>query len=514
MSQEALLSAAASSGGSGDTPVPASYAPRRPHSLKALAFRGAAWTLVGYGGAQAIRFASNLVLARLLFPGAFGLMTIVNVLLQGIQMFSDVGIGPSIVQNPRGEERAFLNTAWTIQAVRGVILALACAVLAYPLSLFYEQPQLASILPVAGLTALVGGFNSTALVLANRRLALGRVTLLELATQAASAIVMIAWAWFAPSVWALVAGGIGAALLKMIGTHVLLPGPRCTLHWEKEAARALFRFGRWIFVSTLLAFCVAQGDRLIFGKFVSMEVLGVYGIALGIALLPQQIITRLFQSVLFPAYSRVADDLTALNRVFNRARQPLVIMAGALASTLLASGPWLIATLYDRRYHEAGWMLQIAAAGILFQSLECMNGSALLARGRSAAVAAGSAVKLVAMVVLVPTGWYLHAFPGALLGLAASDVCKYVVAVALLEREGIRAWRADLGIIAMSVVGAALGYLAAWPAAQAQWPNWVVATGAVLLGGLLWLPGAIRLALQERGARRPAAPVSPLPESH
>jgi len=386
-------------------------------------------------------------------------------------------------------------------------------VLAYPVSLFYKEPQLAMILPVAGFTALVSGFNSTALVLANRRLALGRGTLLERATQTASAVVMIVWAWRAPSVWALVAGAISGCLFKMVGTHALLPGPRCALHWEREAARALFSFGRWIFVSTLLAFCVAQGDRLIFGKFVTMEQLGVYGIALGIALLPQQIITRLFQSVLFPAYSRVADDLTALNRVFGKARQPLVILAGALSSTLVAAGPWLIATLYDIRYREAGWMLQIAAAAILFQSLECMNGSALLARGKSAAVAAGSAVKLVAMVALVPLGWYIGAFPGALLGLAVSDVCKYVVAVALLEREGIRAWRADLGIIVRTAAGAVLGYLVALPLAHAHWPNWAIAAPAVLLGGLPWLPGAVRLALQERAARRTTVTAELAPES-
>ena len=66
--------------------------------------------------------ASNLILTRLLFPEAFGLMALGSVVLVGLQMFSDAGIGPSIAQSPRGDDPEFLDTAWTAQVLRGVIL--------------------------------------------------------------------------------------------------------------------------------------------------------------------------------------------------------------------------------------------------------------------------------------------------------------------------------------------------------------------------------------------------------
>src|SRR5205085_6387616 len=84
-----------------------------PSSLRQRTLRGSVWTSSEYVANVVLRLGSNLVLARLLVPQMFGIMRIVNIFAQGLQMFSDVGIGPVIIQNPRGDEPAFLNTAWT-----------------------------------------------------------------------------------------------------------------------------------------------------------------------------------------------------------------------------------------------------------------------------------------------------------------------------------------------------------------------------------------------------------------
>lgn len=82
--------------------------------LMARALRSTSWIVLGYGGSQAIRLASNLILTRLLFPEAFGLMALIQVVIVGLTLFSDVGIAPSIAQSKRGDDRDFLDTAWTI----------------------------------------------------------------------------------------------------------------------------------------------------------------------------------------------------------------------------------------------------------------------------------------------------------------------------------------------------------------------------------------------------------------
>ncbi|MGL5008826.1 MAG: oligosaccharide flippase family protein, partial [Paracoccaceae bacterium] len=247
------------------------------------ALRGGALTAGSYAIAQGARLAANLILARLLFPEAFGVMALVNVFLVGLVMFSDVGIGPAISQNARGDARDFLDTAWTVNVVRGLLLwVLSCAI-AWPLAQFYEAPMLAQLLPVAGLTLLMAGFNPTRIDTANRHLLLGRVTALDLMAQIIGIVAMVALAWWWQSVWALVVGAIVGALAKLGLTWWLLPGVANRFRWEGAAARDLIRFGKWIFLSTACGFLLAQGDKAIFGAHLSLEALGIYNIGFFLA---------------------------------------------------------------------------------------------------------------------------------------------------------------------------------------------------------------------------------------
>ena len=71
-----------------------------------------------------IRMARSLVMTRLLFPEVYGLMTLVWAALTGLQMFADTGIGTTIVRDARGDDPAFLNTAFTTNVLRGIGLGL------------------------------------------------------------------------------------------------------------------------------------------------------------------------------------------------------------------------------------------------------------------------------------------------------------------------------------------------------------------------------------------------------
>ena len=194
--------------------------------LRARALRGTAFTFFGFGTQQFLRLLSNLVLTRLLFPEAFGLMALVMVVLTGLQMISDAGLNPSIVQSRRGDEPDFLNTAWSLQIGRGFLLWLLTLALALPLARFYDQPQLAALLPVAGFGMVIQGFQSMRLASANRHIALGRLTLMELGSQVIGIAVMVLLAWWLRSVWALVIGTLIGTAIKTVLSHRMLPGHR------------------------------------------------------------------------------------------------------------------------------------------------------------------------------------------------------------------------------------------------------------------------------------------------
>jgi O-antigen/teichoic acid export membrane protein len=376
-------------------------------------------------------------------------------------MFSDIGTGPSIVQNERGDDPRFLNTAWTIQIVRGVCLFLLTCACAVPFAWFYEQPLLIKVLPVAGLTGLIAGFNSTKLSSCSRHLRLARLTMLDLTAAVTGLVVMIAWASISPTVWALVAGGMSASTARLILSHAALPYEPNRFAWDRTAARSLFRFGRWVFLSTLLTFCAVQADRLVFGRLIPLDVLGVYSIALMIATAPTQAILKIGSSVVFPVYSRAKSDPDRLRRIFDRTRLPLLCGSAVLVAGLIATGPALIRLLWTPDYEAAGWMLQWLAVGAWFRIVQITSGSVLLALGKAQWVAAGNAAKVVAMIVLIPLGFSYFSFAGGIAGFALADVLKYLVTAWGARRAGLPGWRVEILMTSVTALLVALGLLTA-----------------------------------------------------
>ncbi|MBR8828137.1 MAG: oligosaccharide flippase family protein [Gomphosphaeria aponina SAG 52.96 = DSM 107014] len=377
-------------------------------SLKNLAIRGTIWTIANYGLTQVLRFAGNIILTRLLVPEMFGLMALVNVFIMGLELFSDVGIGPSIIRHPRGDEPDFVNTAWTIQVVRGFGLWLFCIFLAWPFANFYGEEKLLWLIPLVGLTSVIAAFNSTALFTLNRKIALGKLTIFQITVQVVQLTITIIWAWFSPTIWALVVGVLVSSCMKMVWSHWLVEGTRNRFAWDLEALKELFSFGRWIFVSTAMSFLASQADKLLLGKLFLVKVLGVYTIASTLGDLPKNVVTAVSQKVMFPVVSRYADlPRQTLRAKILKKRGLMLAGATVLLTMLVCFGDVLILKLYDDRYVQAAWMLPILALGIwprvLFQAIN----PALLAIGKPLYGAVGNFLKFLYMVICLPLAYLM-----------------------------------------------------------------------------------------------------------
>lgn len=432
--------------------LPPSQAP-----IAQRAARAGMWSIGGYFAAQSLRLLSNLLLTRLLFAEAFGLMALVSVFLQGLSLFSDIGAGPVIIQSKRGDQPDFLNTVFTVQVMRGVALWLIACIGAQPFALFYDAPILAAILPVSGLNALASGFNSTKLFTANRRLSLARIAILEITSQATGIAAMVTWALISPTIWSLVGGGLTTAITKAVLSHTILPGERNRFHWDRSIAKEMLSFGRWIFLSTALTFLGSQSDRLIFGKLVSMHTLGVYNIALMLAMLPPLAFGRLGNTVILPVLSRMFERGGDPTPAYHRARKPILLGAGWLISGMIAGGPLIVMVLYDDRFIPAGWMLRILAISGWLSVLESTVAPALVALGTPKWNAMGNGVKLAGILTLIPLGYSIAGFGGALGALAAADLVRLCVVWLGAYRMKLRDFSQDIVNTARVACSAGLG---------------------------------------------------------
>jgi O-antigen/teichoic acid export membrane protein len=420
-------------------------------SLKKTAIRATVWTIAGFGASQILRFGSNLILTRLLFPELFGLMALVGTFLTGLHLFSDLGLNASIVQSKRGDDPVFLNTAWTLQIVRGAFLWLCCIGIAYPAAQYYNEPKLLWLLPLVGVDTLISGFNSTSLSTLNRHLSLKSLSLFELSGQLVGLTVTLLWAWLHPSILALIGGGLASSVFRLVQSHRLNDGKRNHLFWDRSAIKELISFGKWVFLSTAIYFLSSSTDRLILGKLISLQLLGVYTIALTLSDVPRQVVFAVATKVIYPAYSKLVDlPRSEFRAKIIQHRQPMLILSAIATASIVGLGDLVIGLLYDDRYTAATWMFPMLAIGmwplILIQTID----QGLWALGKPNYWTFGSFLSFLCYAIGIPLGYNspLHEV-GAVLAVAVSNIPIWFVVMYGLWHEKLLALRQDLLMTAL-----------------------------------------------------------------
>lgn len=426
-------------------------------SLRQRVFRAGGWTVAGYATNQVLRFGSNLVMTRLLFPEAFGLMTIVQTVMTGVTMLSDLGIAQSIIRHARGAEPAYMNTAWTLQVGKGVIVALILWGAAGPVAAAYGQPLLEQLIPVAALIALVTGFNSTKVALANRNVDAVRVTLIDVGSLTMGIAASMLLALRDPSPWALVWGNLLGAAVKMLAGHFLLKGPTNRLAWDSSVARSILTFGAWVMLSSALTFLGGEGNKLMLAAVLDVRLLALLGLATTLNVVVWQAVRQLSGGLLFPAYSEVLrTDPKRLSGVVERARRVQIAPAWVVALIFVFAGPKIVQFLYDSRYEQAGVILQILAVGLMVDMLNGSFAGVLWAMGRTGL----STVLLVVLVVLqvagILVGYWTYGKAGAIIGFASASWFLYPIHAVAYARLGLWHPKIDVPVLLASAATAVL----------------------------------------------------------
>lgn len=434
--------------------------------------RAGSWSLAAHVLTQGIRLGGNLVLTRLLVPEMFGLMAVVYVLMIGLALFSDFGVGQSIVQSARGSEAEFLDTAWVIQILRGIFLFALSLLMSGGLAFaaaagwtapgsVYADPMLPPVVAAFSATILIQGFESTRLWLARRNLALDAVARIDIAGQVAALLVMLFLAVLFRSVWALVAGGITSVAVRVALSHIVLAGPANRWRWERRAAGELLRFGKWVLLSSAIGFLVANGDRLLLAGLIDAETLGLYAIAFLLVNSLQVAVGQIMASVALPALSQVARERPAeLANTYYKFRLPLDAVHLALSGLLFSFGPTLVGILYDPRYADAGAMLSILALGGIAARYQVVD-QCYLALGKPALLTVTGGLRLAALYTLLPLLFFHFGLEGALWAIVIHPYAALPAVFYFKHRYGLLQWRREAGLLAFFPLGLLAGRLAA-----------------------------------------------------
>jgi O-antigen/teichoic acid export membrane protein len=428
-----------------------------------LAFRASAWSVAGYGISTVLRFVSRLALAKLLHDSSpMGDVAIIVVILAGLEMISDLGIGVNIVQHKSGDDRTFLGTAFSVQAMRGVAIWGLASLLAAPVAWIYHDRELTGLLLFGALSTLVKAFANPGIWILTRRVDLKGPTLLTVASEVAGFIVTISWSILAPSAWAIVGGTVATAVIYAAGSHLL--GIRVKFAWDGRIARQIAHFGGWMILSSGTYFLSSRGESLMLRGSIPDAQFGCFAFASMLVTTPVAAITQLAGQVFLPTMaSTIRENPQQALRQFTRAKWVFTAAALCFAWGGMILGPPLVRLLgLNQSFVGLGWMVQMLGLRAALEVHCSPTSMSLLASGASRYSAAANVTRLVILVVGLFVTLKFWGFQEAVLLLVGAPLVSYVALFPGLRKHMPGALRVELATLGMLLVGAALATAAAW----------------------------------------------------
>jgi O-antigen/teichoic acid export membrane protein len=462
--------------------------------LKDKAARGALWTLVEYGGGEGISFVVFLILARVVAPADFGLISLALVFVAFVQMFVVQGFADAVVQREDLEPDHCTTAFWTNVAIAVIFFAAILGCADWIAAIFHE-PKLALVL--RSLAVLPIG---TALISIHRAVFRRRLDFSTFAKRAvigvgAGGIVGVALALNGFGVWSLVFQQLTNAAASVV---VFWWGSDWRPSWRfsPRCFREMAHFSGSVMGSNLVTFIGKKADVSLIGYFFTTEQLGYYYLVQRLLLTMGLVTQSTVQSIVMPVLSRVQNDRPRFREIFTRSVELLNAVWLPLALGLGAVASLAVPIVFGEQWLPSVPLLEIMALCGFTDAYYSNSAPALAAAGRPQAYLKLSVLQALIVVALL--------LPGTQFGLVGVVVAEVVVAVVIipfhlivLKREagieGLALFRRSAPSTAAAIVMAATVLLLRAPIAAAL-PPWGALVATVLLGVVVYAAGLAALA--------------------
>ena len=468
---------------------------------------GAGWMVAWRMMTRALGLVSTLVLARILVPADFGLIAMATAFSASVGALSELGVSDALIRRQENE-RGHYDTAFTMQAIRGLLTGAIIAAGAWAASDWFNEPRLLPVMFVLAALAITSGLDNIGIVEFRRSLRFDMEFRLLFLPRIAGFCTTLAMAWLLRSFWALLIGITASQLLRVVMTYVVHPyRPRLSLsHW-----RDLVGFSFWSWMTSLVSLLWDRLDAFVLGPVLGPAKLGVYLIAGEIAVMPISELVAPASNALFPGLSMAQQRGTRLVGLVFSVTSTMLLIVAPLTIGVSATSGYVVAALLGPNWEAARPLIAIFVWLCIMSPFSFVCMTVLKATGavrqHFISVAGAVAFKIPVLYGVVQTGARLEVAAVAAIACTAVECGLFLLQ---LRGLGDTRWRESLGgLLRITASGAFVsGTLAAsglgWqPVAMASVPALLV--GGTIGFGAIVLFAAAQLALWW-GSGRPEGP--------
>ena len=278
---------------------------------------------------RALTFVKTIVLARLLTPAQFGVFGIATLALALLEVLTETGINIFLIQD-EGKIKDYLDTAWLVSILRGLIISIILLLAASPVAKFFSAPDSYTVLLLIALIPFVRGFINPAEIKFQKNLEFHKEFWFRFSIMLLDTVVAVTLSVLTHSVFALVWGMFAGVVLELIISWIIIK-PRPKIAFDSAKVKHVINRGKWVTLAGIFNYLFQNGDNMTVGKLLGEAPLGIYAVAYKISSLPISEISDVFVKVTFPVYVKIASDLSRLKQAFIKTMlgsSALVILGG------------------------------------------------------------------------------------------------------------------------------------------------------------------------------------------
>lgn len=370
-----------------------------PEPLSNRVVKGGLWVFASRMINRSLGLTRTIVLARLLAPEDFGLLGIALLAIAMLDTFSQPGFQTALIQKQQRIE-SYLDTAWTVSAIRGTILFLILFCAAPFIARFFNSQQATLVIRVLAISTLLSGFTNVGVLFFQKELEFNKQFCYDLSTTLVDLSVAVSLAFILRNVWALVWGGLAGNFARLFMSYLLHPY-RPRIMFDREKFQDLLAFGKWLLGSGILIFLITQGDDIFVGKMLGVTALGFYQMAYLLSNLPATEITHIISQVTFPAYSKLQEDLPKLGEAYLKVLQLTAFLSLPLAGIIFLLAPEFTNLFLGKRWIPMVSAMQALVLWGMIRSLGATTGPVFISTGNPEILTKLQFVVLTLLLILI-----------------------------------------------------------------------------------------------------------------
>jgi len=393
-------------------PTTPSDATATPAGLDRSLFSGLAWTGGMKWVTQVLAWASTLIVARLLSPADYGIISMASAYLGLITIATEFGIGTAIVtlRQLSQDQLAQLNTMSVALGVAGFAASIAAAV---PLGWFYRAPQLPAVVIILSLTFVISAFKSVPSSLLQRELRFRLLSLIDGVRALVLSVTTVLFALAGLQYWTLVLGAILSTTIQAALTLAVRP---CSFRFPRwESLRHAITISGHLLVNRMCWYIYSNADFVIAGRFLGQNELGAYSVGWTLASTPLQQTTSLVGTVTSAFLSAVQTEYATVRRYLLNLTEGLALITFPLTIGLALVANDFVLLALGAKWQAVVPPLRLLALYASVRSITPLLPHVLNVTGETRF---GMELSLVC-VVLYPTAFYVGSHWGTI-GIAAA----------------------------------------------------------------------------------------------